>query len=161
MILKFNIEAYITRCPKEVFYFMKNMYLLPWHTSKAVHAYDKVTPGEVGEGTEFSERVRLTHKRDMIVVTRVIEIQEGILLRYEWYSANMEGELSYQFKAERKGTRLVQYQTIRLHGAMIFAAPLIYPIFKSKIRKRISSLAVLITKVAKPEDVIELRNSID
>ncbi|MFO7612787.1 MAG: hypothetical protein R6W99_09950 [Clostridia bacterium] len=160
MILKFNIEAYITRCPEEAFYFMKNMYLLPWHTSNAVHAYDKATPGEVGAGTEFSERVRLTRKRDMMVITRVMEIREGSILRYEWYGDNMEGELLYRFEKERKGTRLKQYQTMRLHGALIFAAPFIYPVFRIKIKRRISDLAILMDSAAKPEDVSDLKDHI-
>lgn len=73
MTLKFRVEGLIRRSPEEVFYFMKNMYRLPWQTNKAVSAYDKTTPGIVAEGTEFSERVRLSRTREMAVTSRVPE----------------------------------------------------------------------------------------
>jgi hypothetical protein len=66
------------------------------------------------------------------------------LLEYRWKGPGLHGTLSYEFKEEEGGTRLVQHQTLILEGPLKIFNLLVRSMFSRRINTRLIGIKAIL-----------------
>jgi hypothetical protein len=138
--MEFELSAIINRPLEEVFAFFRDIDQHAGQKGTIVPVYDKVTPGNVGVGTQYREVVQLNPFVTGEIRTEVVGYEPGQLLAYRFVALGMAGELTYCFEAVEGGTRLVQRQSLWPSGWMRLFSPIIGSMFSRMIARRLAGI---------------------
>lgn len=148
--MRFESSVRIARPPAEAFAFMRDKHLVAQELGSPVLVLEKTTPGDVGVGTRFREVVRLLPGVHGEIRSTITRCERDRALEEDFAGAGMRGHLTYGFRAEGDGTRLVQRQTLELVWWLRPLQPLVRRAFARRLRARLDGIAA---RLARPTDV--------
>ncbi len=127
-----------------VFGFFKDIEKHAGKEGTVVPVYDKLTPGQVREGTRYREVVQLAPFLRGEILSEVTCYQEGLRLGYQFSGLGLDGELNYLFYKVAEGTRVVQEQSLRPHGILRLFSFWIEAMFSKAVGKRLEGIRALL-----------------
>lgn len=139
--MRFESSVRIDRPPAVVFAFMRDKHLAVQEPGSPVLVLEKATPGEVGVGTRFREVVRMLPGVRGEIRSTITRCERDRALEEDFAGAGMRGHLTYGFRAEGDGTRLVQRQTLELVWWLRPLQPLVRRAFARRLRGRLDDIA--------------------
>lgn len=139
--MRFEASVKIARPPAEVFAFLRDKHLFVQEPGSPVLVLEKTTPGDVGVGTRFREVVRMLPGVRGEIRSTITRCERDRALEEDFAGAGMRGHLTYGFRAEGDGTRLVQRQTLELAGWLRPLQPLVRRAFARRLRGRLDDIA--------------------
>ncbi len=128
----------------DVFGFFKDIEKHAGKEGTVVPVYDKLTSGQVREGTRYREVVQLAPFLRGEILSEVTCYQEGHRLGYQFSGLGLDGELNYLFYKVAEGTRVVQEQSLRPHGILRLFSFWIEAMFSKAVRKRLEGIRALL-----------------
>lgn len=150
--MEFEFVVVIHRSPTEVFVFFRDVDRYAGRKGSLVPAYDKVTPGPVGAGTQYREVVQILPFVTGVVLTELVVYEPECRLVYRYMALGMPGELAYRFEGTLAGTRVVQQQSLRPGGLLRWCSPVIRVLFSWMAGRRLRAIKEMLEDRAQGGD---------
>ncbi len=138
--MEFRRTVSIARPVAAVFTFMKEFENHPQEADSRVLLVQKTTPGRVGVGTCYREKVQMLPTLALNIFSEIRQFEPEKEITYHWQGGGMRGNLRISFVAHAKGTILTVYEWIDPLGLMKLFAPIIGSAFRRTWEKRLQAI---------------------
>jgi len=145
-VVRFEASVRIARPAAEVFAYLRDKHRVVQDPGSPVLLLEKLTPGDVGVGTRFREVVRMLPGVRGEIRSTVTRCERDRALEEDFAGAGLRGHLTYGFRAEGDGTRLVQRQTLELAWWLWPLRPLVRCAFARRLRERLDDIAARLAR---------------
>lgn len=148
--MDFELSVTIARPPTAVFAFLRDKHLHATGDGSPVLLLEKTTPGAVGVGTRYVERVRMLPAVHGTIRSIVTRFEPDRVLEEDFEGAGLRGHLAYTFLREGGGTRLVQCQSLELAPWLRPFQPWVRRAFARRLRDRLDGIAEVLDAAGRP-----------
>lgn len=138
--MKFRRTVSVARPVAEVFAFMKDFENHPQEMDTKVLLVQKITPGRVGVGTCYREKVQMLPLMAVNMISEITHFEPEVEITYVWQGGGMRGTLRISFVPHANGTILTVQEWIDPRGVMKLFAPIIGAAFRQTWEDRLQAI---------------------
>jgi hypothetical protein len=138
--MEFRRTVSIARPVGLVFDFMKDFENHPQEMDSKVLLVEKITPGRVGVGAHYREKVQMLPLLAVNLISEIKEFEPEVEITSIWVGGGMRGNLHISFVPHASGTILTVNEWIDPRGLMKLFTPFIGAAFRQTWEDRLQAI---------------------